>query len=143
MLSCSRWRCGHGTSAEPGYRADHGRSSPIQHVGIDLRGFNIAVAQQFLHGTDVLAVLQQMRGKGMTQAVAVCVLMNASCLQRPFHVPAHGLRIQMKNFRWHDLRHTWAPWHVQSGTSLQELQELGGWSSFEMVLRLRIWRQTA
>ncbi len=38
-------------------------------------------------------------------------------------------------FRWHDLRHTWASWHVQSGTSLQELMELGGWASFEMVLR--------
>jgi hypothetical protein len=24
---------------------------------------------------------------------------------------------------------------VQNGTSLQELQQLGGWSSFEMVLR--------
>lgn len=41
----------------------------------------------------------------------------------------------IKNFRWHDLRHTWASWHVQAGTSLQALQELGGWSSFEMVLR--------
>ena len=39
------------------------------------------------------------------------------------------------NFRWHDLRHTWASWHIQSGTSLQELQQLGGWSSFVMVLR--------
>lgn len=39
------------------------------------------------------------------------------------------------NFRWHDLRHTWASWHVQNGTSLQELQQLGGWASFEMVLR--------
>jgi integrase len=39
------------------------------------------------------------------------------------------------DFRWHDLRHTWASWHVQSGTSLQELQQLGGWASFEMVLR--------
>ena len=36
---------------------------------------------------------------------------------------------------WHDLRHTWASWRVQNGTSLQELQQLGGWSSFEMVLR--------
>ena len=44
-------------------------------------------------------------------------------------------RVNIENFRWHDLRHTWASWHVQSGTSLQELQELGGWSSFEMVLR--------
>jgi hypothetical protein len=32
-------------------------------------------------------------------------------------------------------RHTWASWHVQHGTSLQELQQLGGWASFEMVLR--------
>ncbi len=26
-------------------------------------------------------------------------------------------------------------WHVMSGTSLQELMELGGWKSYEMVLR--------
>jgi integrase len=45
------------------------------------------------------------------------------------------LRAGIENFRWHDLRHTWASWHVQNGTSLQELQQLGGWSSFEMVLR--------
>ncbi|WP_278043847.1 tyrosine-type recombinase/integrase [Legionella beliardensis] len=44
-------------------------------------------------------------------------------------------RAGIKNFRWHDLRHTWASWHVQNGTSLQELQQLGGWSSFDMVLR--------
>lgn len=44
-------------------------------------------------------------------------------------------RASIENFRWHDLRHTWASWHVQHGTSLQELQQLGGWSSFEMVLR--------
>jgi integrase len=44
-------------------------------------------------------------------------------------------RAGIKNFRWHDLRHTWASWHVQNGTTLQELQQLGGWSSFDMVLR--------
>lgn len=37
--------------------------------------------------------------------------------------------------RWHDLRHTWASWQVQAGTSLQEVKELGGWASFAMVLR--------
>jgi hypothetical protein len=36
---------------------------------------------------------------------------------------------------WDDLRHAWASWHVQAGTPLNVLQELGGWSSFEMVLR--------
>ena len=44
-------------------------------------------------------------------------------------------RAGIKDFRWHDLRHTWASWHVQSGTSLHELQQLGGWSNYETVLR--------
>jgi integrase len=41
----------------------------------------------------------------------------------------------LSDFRWHDLRHTWASWHVQAGTPLNVLQELGGWASYEMVLR--------
>ena len=44
-------------------------------------------------------------------------------------------RAGIKNFRFHYLRHTWASWHVMSGASLQELMELGGWKSYEMVLR--------
>ncbi|TDG25912.1 site-specific integrase [Paraburkholderia silviterrae] len=41
----------------------------------------------------------------------------------------------IKNFRFHDVRHTWASWHVQGGTPLQVLKELGGWATFEMVLK--------
>lgn len=44
-------------------------------------------------------------------------------------------RAGITNFRWHDLRHTWASWHVMRGTPLQVLMELGNWSSYEMVLR--------
>jgi integrase len=34
---------------------------------------------------------------------------------------------------WHDLRHTWATWHVMGGTPLEVLQKLGGWKDMRMV----------
>lgn len=59
----------------------------------------------------------------------------------PIGNPASGAwlkaveRAGLDDFNWHDLRHTWATWHVQNGTPLGALQILGGWAEYSMVLR--------
>lgn len=45
------------------------------------------------------------------------------------------VRAEIVNFRWHDLRHTWATWQRQAGTPTHELQRLGGWKTGAMVER--------
>ncbi|MBX9810953.1 MAG: site-specific integrase [Burkholderiales bacterium] len=44
-------------------------------------------------------------------------------------------KAELGDLRFHDLRHTWASWHRQSGTSCDELKELGGWKTRSMVDR--------
>ena len=44
-------------------------------------------------------------------------------------------RAGIKDFRFHDLRHTRASWHRQAGTSCDELKDLGGSKSREMAHR--------
>ena len=44
-------------------------------------------------------------------------------------------RAGIEDFRWHDLRHTFATWHREAGTPTHELQRLGGWKTLSMVER--------
>jgi integrase len=45
------------------------------------------------------------------------------------------VRAGVPTLRFHDLRHTWASWHMQAGTPLPVFQALGGWASPAMVMR--------
>lgn len=38
--------------------------------------------------------------------------------------------------RFHDLRHSWASWHLQAGTPMHVLQRLGGWQSYDMITQV-------
>ncbi|GGP26847.1 hypothetical protein GCM10010971_26660 [Silvimonas amylolytica] len=50
-----------------------------------------------------------------------------------WHAEMEHARIQ--NFRWHDLRHTWASWHAQNDTDIHTLKDLGGWKTLQMPMR--------
>jgi integrase len=81
--------------------------------------------------------------------VAIAILLKQKGLDLEWVFPYHGEPVHQVctkawrdacskagiKFTFHGLRHTWASWHVQNGTPLQVLMELGGWSSLKMVLR--------
>lgn len=87
---------------------------------------------------DARAVLARRRGQ---HAVYVFTYQHKDGTRKPVHNCSSLAwykavkRAKLEGFRWHDLRHTWASWHVMNGTPLPVLQQLGGWSSYSMVLR--------
>jgi len=85
-----------------------------------------------LNGT-ALEVLQKRSG---THPKYVFTYKGAPILQVNTRAWRKALRrAGIDNFRWHDLRHTWASWLIQSGVPLEVLQEMGAWQSPEMVKR--------
>lgn len=45
------------------------------------------------------------------------------------------VRASIDDIRWHDLRHTWASWPIQTATPLDVLQKLGEWANDNVILR--------
>jgi len=83
---------------------------------------------------DALAVLERERGKHPEfcftfRGKPTRYELTNTAWQRAVRLAGLG------DLRFHDLRHTWASWHRQAGTSTDELRELGGWKSRTMVDR--------
>jgi integrase len=91
--------------------------------------------------TDAVLVLRRWEGRHKARVFAFPRTVAGEVVWTPI-IKAGGKawrkaleRAGITGFRWHDLRHTWASWHVQFGTPLHVLQELGGWSDYAMVHR--------
>jgi integrase len=82
---------------------------------------------------DAVALISKQVGKHATHVFTFRGKMITQTSTKTWYDALH--RAGITEFRWHDLRHTWASWHVQGGTPLFALQELGGWESSEMVRR--------
>lgn len=89
---------------------------------------------------DAIAVLEGQKGKHK-RWVFPAPLKPGKRDMEPFdRANNHGfkaaqVRAGIAPLKWHDLRHTWASWHVMAGTSLRSLMDLGGWRSIKSVLR--------
>ena len=82
---------------------------------------------------DAISIIRGELGKHLTQVFTYKGKPVSRCNNHAWRKAL--VRAGIENFRWHDLRHTWASWHVMAGTPLHVLQQLGGWKSYDMVLR--------
>jgi len=80
-----------------------------------------------------MAVLLRQKGKHSTRVFTYAGKPLANAGTRAWRRAL--VRAGIKNFRWHDLRHTWATRQRQRGTPTHELQRLGGWKTGAMVER--------
>jgi integrase len=80
-----------------------------------------------------LGVLNRQKGKHKTHVFTFRGQPLRSANTRAWRAALKACGIE--NFRWHDLRHTWATWLRHNDVPTWVLQELGGWKSETMVRR--------
>lgn len=124
-----------------GMRAGEILSLEWKHVNIERKTASV-IASKAKSGSgravplnsDAMTVILQRYGKHKQFVFARVDSQTAEVDRRTFKraVAAAGLP---EDFRFHDLRHTWASWHAQSGTSMLALQQLGGWKTLAMLNR--------
>lgn len=82
---------------------------------------------------DAIAVLKEQIGKHKRWVFPYRGAPVKDITTRAWHEACE--RAGIEDFTFHDWRHTWASWHVQRGTPLNVLKELGGWQTLEMVMK--------
>jgi hypothetical protein len=65
----------------------HGQAATIQHMRIHHGGFHIFVPEKLLDRPDVVALLQQMRGKGMPTLIVTLLIMRRWRRSGPRTIP--------------------------------------------------------
>jgi integrase len=98
--------------------ADQAKGRRDIHVTLNDTAIDVLTRQIGKHPTRVFTY----RGRPVYQV-------NTKCWKRSLR------KAGIENFRWHDLRHTWASWLTQGGVPLNVIQEMGAWESAEMVRR--------
>lgn len=105
---------------------DQAKSRKAIGVPLNLDAMEILIRWQGRHPSRVFCYLRRRGGEATWEPVLEA---NSAAWYKALK------RAGIENFRWHDLRHTWASWLVMAGVPLQAVKELGGWSSFDLVLR--------
>jgi integrase len=105
--------------------ADNAKSGKAIGLPLSAEAVEILRGQIGQHTTHVFTFQRKRNGK--TERIPMATIGEA--YQRAV------TRAKLPGITWHTLRHTWASWHVMNGTPLEVLQKLGGWSSFDLVLR--------
>jgi integrase len=112
---------------------------------IDMTRRTMTISEQKNRGIDTLPLNETVTGV-LTKRQGHCFVacdyvfpsnnqtrMNNRNLVRAFKIATE--RAKVHNFRFHDLRHTFATRLVQSGVGIYEVQTLGRWKSPSMVMR--------
>ena len=98
--------------------ADHAKGGRDIHVSLNARAIEVLTKQIGKHQVRVFSF----RGRPINQV-------NTKAWKQALK------RAAIAEFRWHDLRHTWASWLTQNGVPLNVIQEMGAWQSADMVRR--------
>ena len=74
-------------TSQPVQGAYHAARAPVQDVGVDLRGLDVSMAQQLLHGADVIAGFKQVGGEGVAEGMTAGILVDSGLQHGLFDRP--------------------------------------------------------